>query len=99
ARSYEAHRGGALWMNVFEYGQPHPRGLAGTKQTSEAAARLAVYFFGLLGEAGRLYEQGGDGVAAGLALFDREAHNIRAGWKWARERRSDDRRAAELCRD
>ena len=66
----------------------------------EQAARChAVYYAGLLDTADAFYLKGGDSIAQGLALFDLEWGNIRAGQSWAAKHRSQDAETARLCSD
>ncbi|MBW8011214.1 MAG: tetratricopeptide repeat protein [Chloroflexi bacterium] len=45
--------------------------------------RHATHYLNILTAADSLYLKGGEGVLAGLALYDREARNITAGQAWA----------------
>jgi len=55
-----------------------------TAEEAEAAGRRhAEHFLRVLESADEFYLQGGAAVLAGLALYDREAEHIRAGWRWA----------------
>jgi tetratricopeptide (TPR) repeat protein len=62
-----------------------------------ASRRHALYFLSVLEQANNLYKQGGEAVVGGLALYDRERANIKAGQTWAEARTGQDERAAELC--
>ena len=62
-----------------------------------AAARHAEHYLGVLRSANKLYLQGGDGITAGLALFDLEWRNIEAGQAWAARTAPDDDTAARAC--
>jgi tetratricopeptide (TPR) repeat protein len=65
---------------------------------SEAAARKhSLHFLTVLRECDRLYQQGGDGVLAGLRLFDLEWTNIQAGQVWSERHSDKDAEAARLC--
>ncbi|MEP7199687.1 MAG: tetratricopeptide repeat protein [Chloroflexota bacterium] len=64
-----------------------------------AAQRHAAYYGQALRAANGLYQQGGDGVAAGLAQFDRERRNIEAGQAWAAAHADKDDDSARLCSD
>jgi tetratricopeptide (TPR) repeat protein len=74
---------------------------AGSRLSDEerAAAQRghAEHFREVLGAANQLYLEGGDRLMEGLALFDLEWGNIRAGQAWAAERAEGDSAAAELC--
>ncbi|MCP3960757.1 MAG: tetratricopeptide repeat protein [bacterium] len=60
-----------------------------------AALRHAGHYVEVLREADRLYTEGGDSILEGLALFDLEWDNLRAGQAWARANANVDREAAE----
>ncbi len=62
-----------------------------------AERRHAGHYAGVLAAANRLYLEGAEKVLAGLALFDREWANIRAGQAWAAARAADDAEAARYC--
>jgi tetratricopeptide (TPR) repeat protein len=71
---------------------------ASTEQEGEMAARKhAVHFLAVVQECDRLYQQAGDGVLAGLRLFDLEWTNIQEGQAWAERRSDDDDQAARFC--
>ena len=63
------------------------RDFAGSRLTgderADAEARHAAHYAAVLRTARGLYEQGGEGVLRGLALFDVERANIEAGQAWA----------------
>lgn len=61
--------------------------------------RHAAHYALLARAANAKYEQGGESVLAGLALFDLERENIEAGRHWASGNETDDDRAADLCTD
>jgi tetratricopeptide (TPR) repeat protein len=79
------------------------RPLAEHKLTPEArepaARRHARYYVDVLREADKLYRQGGEPVNPGLALYDVEKGNIKAGQAWAAEHAPLDDEAARLCSD
>jgi hypothetical protein len=65
-----------------------------------ARARHARHYCGLLETATDLYLSGGEGVSAGLALYDLEQRNTAAGQAWAAARiEQDDAAAARLAAD
>ena len=64
-----------------------------------ARARHARHYCGVLAGADDLYLKGGDGVLAGLALYDLEQRNIAAGQAWAAARIEQDDAAARLAAD
>jgi tetratricopeptide (TPR) repeat protein/predicted ATPase len=64
-----------------------------------ARCRFATHYSKVLLAADQLYIAGKDGVLKGLSLFDLEATNIRAGWRWSCDNWQTHRDAAELCRD
>jgi tetratricopeptide (TPR) repeat protein len=63
---------------------------------AEARQRHAAHYENLLRTAQELYKQGGDKVVLGLALFDLEWTNIKAGQDWAEAHTTADA-AARLC--
>ena len=67
------------------------------ERLAAAAARHASHYYAVLAAADDLYLKGGDDVARGLALFDRERVQIEAGQTWAAERQSQDDNAARLA--
>lgn len=60
-------------------------------------ARLAEHFLLVLREADNLYEQGGESMMRGLALFEQEWGNINAAQEWASSRAAHDDAARKLC--
>jgi tetratricopeptide (TPR) repeat protein len=65
------------------------------RQTTES--RHSAHFEAILSIAKELYKKDADGIAAGLALFDLERHNILAGQTWAATHSQGDDRAARLA--
>jgi tetratricopeptide (TPR) repeat protein len=63
----------------------------------EAHLRHARYFVAKLRAANKKYKQGGEAIMQGLALFDSELDNIRAGQAAAEELAGSDEAAARLC--
>ena len=53
------------------------------EQATAAALRHAGYFAQVLGTVDRLFQEGGDALHQGVALFDRERTNIMSGQRWA----------------
>jgi pimeloyl-ACP methyl ester carboxylesterase len=53
------------------------------KRSEEASARHARHYCGVLAQAGERFLSGLEGHRTGLALFDLEEANIRAGYAWA----------------
>jgi tetratricopeptide (TPR) repeat protein len=62
-----------------------------------AQLRHAEHYLQVLLETRRLYEQGGEAIKLGLALFDLEWSNVQVGWEWAKHHVSTIPRALELC--
>ena len=62
-----------------------------------AQQRHAEHYRNVLSSSDRLYMQGGDGVLAGLKLFDLEWTNIQAGQAWAEKNLEGSSPAAALC--
>ncbi len=52
-------------------------------ERTTAAYRHAAHYERVLRAANTLYLQGSEGIQADLTLYDREAHNIHAGFAWA----------------
>jgi len=69
------------------------RTFAAAQLTPSEEGRLrgyATYYAGVATMAEALYEQGGEHMLEGLALFDRERIHIDAGWNWARSHADDE---------
>ncbi len=62
-----------------------------------ARLRHAEHYLNVLSAADELYLQGGERVLEGLALFDLELENLRAGQAWAASQAGRDEAAARLC--
>jgi len=62
-----------------------------------AQKRHGSHYLKVLGAADGLYLNGGESVAQGLALFDLEVTNIRAGHDWVVAHQQDDNSIAEWC--
>lgn len=77
------------------------RAFAGEKITAAERAEVqrlhANHFLKVLRSADSLYEKGGQDFRLGLALFDLEWSNIRAGQAWAATQFRDHKEAADLC--
>ncbi|MFZ0888556.1 MAG: tetratricopeptide repeat protein [Candidatus Binataceae bacterium] len=71
----------------------------GEAARAEAQSRHATYYKNVLAAADRLYLQGGEAVPQGLALFDLERGNIRAGQAWSAAHAGGDDAGARLCVD
>ncbi|HEV7669095.1 MAG TPA: tetratricopeptide repeat protein [Thermoanaerobaculia bacterium] len=69
------------------------------EEKTRGEVRHAEHYCGVLREADRLYEKGNEHVLAGLALFDRERHQIAAGQAWATEQLQLREEAARLASD
>jgi tetratricopeptide (TPR) repeat protein len=59
--------------------------------------RHASHYLSVIGEADKLYRQGGDALKRGLVLFDLEWPNIQAGQSWVKAHATEDDEAASLC--
>jgi len=59
-------------MSEFNWGDPHPLAIDRRKRKHESDKRAATNFVDVLLAADTLYLRDADGVADGLALFDRE---------------------------
>jgi predicted ATPase len=66
-------------------------------ERAAAERRHSAHYETVLRSAKESYKQGGEGVLAGLKLFDREWPNIQAGQAWAASHAGDDNEAAKLC--
>jgi len=77
------------------------RAFAASRLTEEEKARgelrHAELYCGMLGEADGLYMQGNEHILTGLALFDRERHQIAAGQAWAEKNLQVREEAARLA--
>ena len=62
-----------------------------------AERRHSAYYEAVVREADRVYQQGGESLKQGLALFDGEWSNIEAGQAWAAARVENEDEAARLC--
>jgi tetratricopeptide (TPR) repeat protein len=62
-----------------------------------AQLRHAEHYLQVLYETRKLYEQGGEAIKLGLALFDLEWSNVQVGWEWAKHHANTIPRALELC--
>ena len=65
----------------------------------QAGRQHAFYFARILEEMEQLYLEGGEKLMLGLALFDLEWENIRAGQAWAAEHLGEAIDVAQLCID
>jgi tetratricopeptide (TPR) repeat protein len=68
-------------------------------ESGDTARRHATYYGTLLSTADDLYLKGGESIIRGLALFDLEWGNIRAGQAWAVACATQNSEAAKLCSD
>jgi tetratricopeptide (TPR) repeat protein len=59
--------------------------------------RHAAHYLKVLRECEAFYLKGGDAIKSGLALFDVERRNIKAGQEWACRHSNGDEAAARLC--
>ena len=79
------------------------RELAGDGWDEDAAYRArrrhAAHYLAVAGRADEAYLEGGEGVLAGLRLFDQERVQIEAGQAWAAGYAAEDDEAAELAQD
>lgn len=76
------------------------RSLLGRAPDSDQMAHhlYATHYLGLLRSADALYHGGGESRTIGLALFDTEWENIRAGQLWAASHFAEDREDTEAAR-
>lgn len=70
-------------MSEFTWGDPHP--LVGDRRQLKRISdeRAAIHYVEALSQAATLYQRDAEGVGVGLALFDREAANIRWCQAWS----------------
>jgi tetratricopeptide (TPR) repeat protein len=73
------------------------RQLLSTEERNTAQKRHAGHYLQVLRAANDLYLKGGESVTQGLALFDLEVTNIRAGHDWVVAHQQDDSTIAEWC--
>ncbi|MFZ0889297.1 MAG: tetratricopeptide repeat protein [Candidatus Binataceae bacterium] len=66
---------------------------------AEAQSRHAAHYKNVLAAADQLYQRGADAVTQGLALFDLERGNVRAGQAWSAAHAGGDDVGARLCVD
>jgi tetratricopeptide (TPR) repeat protein len=69
------------------------------EERERAARRHAQHYAEVLRKADVLYMQGGEAIKSGLALYDLEVGNIKAGQAWAAAHAAKDEEAARLCSD
>lgn len=91
----ESNAIGRYWLHdlLVEFAESHLR----VDKVTAARRRHATRFLNVMKEANDEYLRGGDSIFNGLAKFDREWENIKAGQAWASEMASQDREAAQLC--
>ncbi len=66
------------------------------EEKEQVELRHAEHYRGVLEEANHLYKNGNEHIVAGLALFDREWHQIAAGQAWAADKLQEREEAARL---
>ena len=69
----------------------------GEDEARQARRRHAAHYLGVVGRAHAAYLEGGEGVLAGLRLFDQERVQIEAGQAWASGHAAQDDEAATLA--
>jgi tetratricopeptide (TPR) repeat protein len=67
------------------------------EERSDGQMLHAAHYLSVLQATGELYEQGGEAITRGLALFDLEWRNIQAGQSWAENQPGENDAAASLC--
>ena len=75
------------------------RGKLNEEDSEAAALRHARHYLEVIRRAGDLYNQGGESMMRGLAMFDLEWGNIQAGQSWAAAHAESSHEAAALCSD
>jgi len=73
--------------------------LLNSEELYSTQKRHAEHYLEVMGAADALYEKGGESMTQGLALFDLEVTNIRAGHDWVVTHQEDDDTVAEWCFD
>lgn len=68
-------------------------------EREEARRRHGRFYLRVLRSANALYREGGASLLTGLALFDAEWGNVKAGQAWAASHAAEDAQAAGLCSD
>jgi tetratricopeptide (TPR) repeat protein len=71
--------------------------LLSAEESTRATLNHARYYLEILAQADETYLQGGEGIQAGLGLFDREWENLRAAQAWAAENVENGKEAAGMC--
>ena len=71
--------------------------LLSEEERAVAQLRHAAHFRDVLAAANQLYQDGGEQMMRGLALFDLEWGNIQVGQAWAQAHAEEDDLAAALC--
>ena len=66
-------------------------------ERAEGALRHSAHYAEVLKQADDLFVEGGDSTLMGLAIFDAESENIRAGQRWAADNHGSASAARELC--
>ena len=107
-----AHLGALVSRNLVEYSHPIDRyrlhdvtwlfarkKLEELTEGYEPAKSHAEWYLNTIREANAFYLRGADGVKTGLALFDTEWPNIRAGLDWSQNNSKDNQEVAALCSD
>ncbi len=95
----------ALWeektnrFRLHDLARDYARARLSDPERAGDEQRHAAHFYDVLRSANKLYKEGRDAMLEGLALFDREWPNIRAGQAWAAVHCESDKTTATLCKD
>ena len=84
---------------LHDLAHDYARAQSSDAERMEDAQRHAAHYAEILSTADDLFLDGGDSIAVGLALFDREWSNIRTGQAWAATHWNVNAAAATLCSD
>ena len=86
-------------FRLHDLARDYARAQLSEKKGAGDAQSHAAHYAGVLRRTSELYLEGGDAMLQGLALFDLEWGNIRAGQAWVGAHREADNTAAKLCSD
>jgi tetratricopeptide (TPR) repeat protein len=84
---------------LHDLARDYARDCASAAEHQTSQQHHAEYFRKVLASARALYEQGGEAIVRGMALYDQERVNIEAGHAWAESNAGAMNEAAQLCID
>jgi hypothetical protein len=82
-------------QDPFQGASYHPGDEESAKRIRSAERNFSLHYCQVLRVAERTYLQGNEDVLRGLTIYDLEEENIRQGWTWANQHRTEDGLAAE----